>query len=474
MPSLVDDVTILIYTFPKPGTEDAAFAKIAASIERTWTHVGRLKTVIVASHRFAAVEKFVEDNKEVELQIEPTIVPGNIKTMSMDCIKRLYRRFSTPYVLIIQDDGFPIRGGLEEFLGKCDFYGAPIISDGWKRKLAYAIGLGSFNGGFSLRSRRLCEYASKMWFAFFSKFMAEDNRHLGEDFYYTTLLKFLPMTWFRFRFPSEREAFRFSVDTLGGRVSYPKLAFPFGLHGKDTMRDYCSPDPLADAVTILTYTFPKPEAEDAAFAKIVASLERTWEHVGRLKTVIVASHRFAALEQFVADNREVELQIEPTLRHGDIHTMSVDCNSKLYTRFSTPYVLIVQDDGYPLRKGLEKFVGKYDFIGAPYVRDVWWKNLICRVFNCWVQNGGFSLRSRCICEAAARYWNEKYYTLGKCQNASEDLFYTKFLPLHERAYRKAFRLATNRESLRFSWDGAMPIPRPKELPFGFHGKIKWE
>lgn len=467
---MFDDVTILIYTFPRPGTEDVAFAKIAASIERTWSHVGRLKTVIVASHRFAAVERFAADNKEVELQIEPTVVPGNIKTMSMDCIKRLYRRFSTPYVLIIQDDGFPVRGGLEEFLGKCDFYGAPIISDGWKRKLAYAIGLGSFNGGFSLRSRRLCEYAAKMWSSVFSKVFSEDSRFLGEDFFYTTWLKFLPMTWFRFRFPTEKEAFRFSVDTLGGRVACPKGAFPFGLHGKDTLANHLTENVLGDAVTILAYTFPKPGAEGAAFEKIAVAIERTWECVGHLKTVIVVSHRFAAVEKFAAEHANVELQIEPSLVYGDIHTMSVDCNSRLYTRFATPYVLIVQDDGYPQRKGLEDFVGSYDFIGAPYVRDVWWKNLICRTFNCWVQNGGFSLRSRRICEAAAKFWNEKYHALGKCQDASEDLFYTKFLPLHERAYRKAFRLATNRESLCFSWDGIVPIPKPENRPFGFHGK----
>ena len=30
--------------------------------------------------------------------------------------------------------------------------------------------------------------------------------------------------------------------------------------------------------------------------------------------------------------------------------------------------------------------------------------------------------------------------------------------------------ATSRESLKFSWDASVPIPRPKELPFGFHGK----
>ena len=225
-------VTILVYTFPRPGNELGAFAKIVAAVERTWEKVGRLKTVVVASHSFVEVERFRADNENVELQVEPSLVYGNIKTMSLDCIKYLYKRFVTPYVLIIQDDGFPLKSNLGDFVGRADFWGAPIISDGWKRRLAYAIGMGSFNGGFSLRSRRLCEYASRKWFSFFSKFMSEDSRHLGEDFYYTTLLKLLPTTWFRFRFPSEKEAFRFAVDRLGGNVTPPKDAMPFGVHGR--------------------------------------------------------------------------------------------------------------------------------------------------------------------------------------------------------------------------------------------------
>ena len=117
-----------------------------------------------------------------------------------------------------------------------DFWGAPIISDGWKRKVLYALGLGSFNGGFSLRSRRLCEHASRKWFSFFRHIFKEDSPYLGEDFYYTTLLKLLPSTWFKFRFPSERAAFRFAFDTLGGRVSVPvESVRPFGVHGKATI-----------------------------------------------------------------------------------------------------------------------------------------------------------------------------------------------------------------------------------------------
>lgn len=231
-----DDVTILAYTFPQRGKEDDAFSKIILSLQRTWALLGKLKTVVVASHEFPLLIDFAK-REAVEVQVEPTLVPGNIKTMSMDCIKRLYRRFSTPWVLIVQDDGFPIRDNLDEFVGRADFWGAPIISDGLKRKVAYALGLGSFNGGFSLRSRKLCEHASKKWFSFFKYVFREDSQFLGEDFYYTTLLKMFPSTWLRFKFPSEKTSFAFSFDALGGKVSLPLGTIaPFGVHGRATLK----------------------------------------------------------------------------------------------------------------------------------------------------------------------------------------------------------------------------------------------
>lgn len=241
-----DRVTLLIYTFPNPGSESEMFQWIECSILQTWSVLGSLKTVIVASHHFAAVNDFATAHPEVEVQIAPNLVPGNIKTMSLDCIKNLHSRFSTPYCLIIQDDGFPLQDTLGDFLDKADFWGAPIISDGWKRKLAYGIGLGSFNGGFSLRSKALCEHASKKWYSVFRHIFPEDHRHLGEDFYYTTLLKFLPSTWFKFRFPSELDAFRFAFDNLGGYVTLPlETIHPFGFHGKPTADLMLAESPLA-------------------------------------------------------------------------------------------------------------------------------------------------------------------------------------------------------------------------------------
>ena len=224
---------------------------------------------------------------------------------------------------------------------------------------------------------------------------------------------------------------------------------------------------MVDQVTVLAYFFCTQDQAASSFPALEHAVRETWRHCGLLKTVFVANEAHACLRVFAAHNPNVEIQVEPLLVPGDIHSMSVDCNARLYRRFATPYVLIVQNDGYPLRSGLEEFVGKYDFIGAPYVRDVWWKNMICRLLNCWVQNGGFSLRSKRICEAASRYWEKYCETISKAQ-AAEDLFYTQYLPLHERKYRRSFRLATNRESLLFSWDALVPIPPPSALPFGFH------
>ena len=226
---------------------------------------------------------------------------------------------------------------------------------------------------------------------------------------------------------------------------------------------------MIDRVTVLAYFFCHRDAAASLFPALEHALVETWRHCGHLQTVVVSNVRHDCLVAFSKRNADVEIQLEESLVPGDIHSMSVDCNARLYTRFSTPYVLVVQNDGYPLRPGLEAFVGKYDFIGAPYVRNIWWKNLICKMLNCWVQNGGFSLRSKRICEAAAHYW-QKYGAKLSRDQAVEDLFYTQFLPLHERVYRRTFRLANNKEALLFSWDGIVPIARPSTTPFGFHRK----
>ncbi len=225
---------------------------------------------------------------------------------------------------------------------------------------------------------------------------------------------------------------------------------------------------LFDQVTVLGYYFSNEDSFDRDFKGMKHALRETWRHCGDLRTVLVVNRSTRALERFASEcSAPVEIQIETSLVPGEIHSMSRDCNGKLHARFKTPYVLVVQPDGYPLRSGLGAFVGKYDFIGAPYVRDVGWKRLICRFLNYWVSNGGFSLRSKKICELAAYYWREKYSKRPWSVAFSEDMFYTKWLPIRERAYRESVKIADNRESLAFSYDVLVP-QTVIALPFGFH------
>lgn len=223
-------------------------------------------------------------------------------------------------------------------------------------------------------------------------------------------------------------------------------------------------------VTVLAYHFWGDSGNDAAFDRVECAIRETWLHCGMMKTVLVVNRATPRICAFASAFSSIDVQVEPTLVPGRIYTMSADCNGRLAGRFDTPYVLIVQNDGFPLRPGLDAFVGKYDFIGAPYVRNVWWKNLVADAFNLHVMNGGFSLRSREICERAAFHWKRKYHALPDCNAVSEDLFYTKTLPLHIHDYRRTMRLAPHHEALAFSWDALVPIPQPAALPFGFHGE----
>lgn len=225
-----------------------------------------------------------------------------------------------------------------------------------------------------------------------------------------------------------------------------------------------------DDVTVVAYHFWQDDGYDEAFRRVECAIRETWLHCGMMRTVVVVNKTKPCVDEFASKFSSVSVQIEPSLIPGKIFTMSADMNGHLARRFETPYCLVVQNDGFPLRPGLGEFVGKYDFIGAPYVGLQWWKQFVAGVTNYHVQNGGFSLRSRAICEAAAHYWNEKYHTLGDCTEASEDIFYTGTLIKKERNYRRSFRLATSRESLAFSWDALVPIPMPAKLPFGFHGE----
>lgn len=223
------------------------------------------------------------------------------------------------------------------------------------------------------------------------------------------------------------------------------------------------------SVTVLAYHFWPPEQSDSRFGRIESAIRETWAHCGLLRTVLVMDRTSAMADAFRSRFIGcVDIQEEPSLVPGDVHTMSLDCIQRLHRRFTTDYVLIVQEDGFPIRGGLEEHVGRWDFIGAPYVRDTWSRRLACGALNCWVSNGGFSLRSKRVCEFASQLWDRRFGRLPRCRASSEDIYYTETLPLRSRLYRRSVRIADNRSAAAFSYDAIFAFPGTS-VPFGFHG-----
>jgi len=233
-------------------------------------------------------------------------------------------------------------------------------------------------------------------------------------------------------------------------------------------RESARPAPGPDSVTVLAYHFWDDARFDEQFDFLESAIRETWRHCGLLKTVLVVNKVTPRLEMFAASAEgRVSLDVCEALVPGRIYSMSVDCNANLHRRFDTEHVLVVQNDGFPIRSGLDFFVGLWDFIGAPYVRNTWRNRLFCNAMNCWVSNGGFSLRTKRICELASYYWRKKYFSMPDCRAVSEDIFYTETLPLRERTYRKSVRIADHSHALSFSYDAAFPYGGTT-APFGFH------
>jgi hypothetical protein len=223
-----------------------------------------------------------------------------------------------------------------------------------------------------------------------------------------------------------------------------------------------------DSVTVLAYYWGADvEKPDTFFYRIESAFRETWLHCGMMKSVIVTDRPTKELQSFAQKFPCVEIQIEPSLIPGNLYTMSADCDGKFADRFSTDYLMVIQDDGFPLRPGLEEFLGKWDFIGPPYVRDKFFPRLIARMFNLWTANGGFSIRSKRMCDMAQKYWRKIYHSYPDCHAVGEDAYYTETLLRRHREYRRTMKMADCRSAIRFAYDCVVEQP-VKSLPFGFH------
>lgn len=224
------------------------------------------------------------------------------------------------------------------------------------------------------------------------------------------------------------------------------------------------------AVSAVVYHFWSGTQLDTQFPYVESAIFETWRWCGRLKTNLVVNQISPAIAAFAESySGSVSVHINPKLIPGNVPSMSLDCNMNLYRYFDTEYVLVIQNDGFPLRSGLEEFVGRYDYIGAPFIRNT----RLNRTLGFWpyfaVGNGGFSLRTKHICEMASFYWRKRYHWLPTSfRLVREDAFYCFVLPFFERSFRTGIRFATIEEARHFSYDNLYGETL-EALPFGFHG-----
>ena len=258
------------------------------------------------------------------------------------------------------------------------------------------------------------------------------------------------------RRPDAPEDMRLLSDCLARSVALGEV-------GLDAVR------PRRDVTALMYFYWDGSVAESKWLAFEGAMLE-TWRKCGRLKTVVVSNARHRCLDGFADRFCNVEIQVEKSLVPGDTISMSYDCNARLWERFETDYVLIVQNDGFPLRSGLDEFVERgYDFIGAPHCRPEFIPDLLTRVLRYCPSNGGFSLRSRRLCRLASTLWTKGKYEARPYVDdiMAEDYFFTKTLPLAGFWHWVRRSQAPSKLSDRFSYGAAFPLTA-KTLPFGFH------
>ena len=229
----------------------------------------------------------------------------------------------------------------------------------------------------------------------------------------------------------------------------------------------CSPE-----VTLLSPWLWSDERFDTLLDSLLAAILMGWRFCGRLPVVLMVNRVTPALQK-MSDEWGIRLQVEPHIKGGggNARELNRDAILNLSRRFETEYVLSFQNHAFPIREGLLDFLGKYDYVGAPWVfgKDDW----ITR-FLLWhrydVGNGAFSLRSRGLCETVAWYYRRKYKLLPHCYLVNDDYFIGKTLPSFEKRYRETMRVASPEVAAAFALEDNVELHEAIQArPFGFHG-----
>lgn len=223
------NLTVLAYFFWNDDRINTEFWRIECAFLCAFRVLGVLPAVLVVNRTTPRMINFCK-NYGIEIQVELSLV-GGLNSMSLDCIMRLYMRFKTDYVLVIQNDGFPVSAGVERFLGVYDYVGAPWSGHTCCMDFFPYPRYGVGNGGFSLRSKRICESASNFYYRYCR--LLPYNWYLTEDVFYCKVMRFLSRSMRQhLLFPRCEDALQFSIESVIPGVSLPQIP-PIGFHSAD-------------------------------------------------------------------------------------------------------------------------------------------------------------------------------------------------------------------------------------------------
>lgn len=225
--------------------------------------------------------------------------------------------------------------------------------------------------------------------------------------------------------------------------------------------------PEVHCVSVIAYFFWDDARIDTLFYTIESAFLMTRLVCGALPCILVVNRATPRIQTF-CEKHGIALQVDKTLT-GGVPRMNIDCVETLHSRFDTEYVLVIQSDGFPLRQGLGEFVGTYDYIGAPWGQSSWYTNLVFPYPKYCVGNGGFTVRSKRLCELSSFCYRRKYRHLPYGYWVADDTFYCKTLPRFERRCRETMVYAPPEVAGRFSFETNKDFyAKDGHMPFGFH------
>jgi hypothetical protein len=235
--------------------------------------------------------------------------------------------------------------------------------------------------------------------------------------------------------------------------------------------DFVKANSMLQKVTLLAYFFWDDERIETYFYAIECAFLCAFKCYGLMPAILVVNKTTKTIYEF-CEKYNIELQVDPSLK-GGIPAMSVDCVKNLHGRFKTEYVLIIQTDGMPVNAGLEKFLGKYDYYGAPWPGHCHYKDWFPYP-RYGVGNGGFSLRSKRICECASKSYNIVWKYLPYSWLVEDDVFYCKTMPFISRYWKRTFKFPSLQEAATFAIEAICKYSDTENPPMGFHSSYGFE